>query len=516
MYRLFNARLGRDEGRAGSSARSGIQRHRVLVIVIAAAVGPAVQVAGAGMTAQATTSGTVSAGTVGRVATTTRWGKALEVPGLGSLNVGGEAFVLSLACGSAGNCAAGGMYRDRHGLAQAYLVTQLRGRWGQAREVPGTAQLNTGGSAGIVAVSCPSAGRCTAVGVYADRRLRYWSFVVTERNGTWGKAASIPGLADLNVGGNAEVGGLSCAAAGDCTVVGYYTGRHGFRQVFVASARNGRWGKAAELPGLRALNTGGYVEVGAISCPKPGDCSVAGGYETGSAQIEAFVDDQRGGRWSTAEEVPGTAALNAGGNADVVSVSCAAVGDCSAGGSYVDASEQSQAFVVAAKNGVWGQAFEAPGTAALNTGSFASIDSVSCSAPGDCSAGGSYKDELGDTEALVITQTRGHWGTAAEAAGTAALNSRGIATVNSVSCWSPGQCSAGGTYRGDSGEQAFVMVQSHGTWGKAQQVPGTARLNAGRFAAIYAVSCRPAGWCGAGGVYRDSTHRAQAFVVSRA
>ncbi len=38
--------------------------------------------------------------------------------------------------------------------------------------------------------------------------------------------------------------------------------------------------------------------------------------------------------WGKAEKVPGTAALNQGGDAQVRSVSCAAAGNCSAGGLY--------------------------------------------------------------------------------------------------------------------------------------------------------------------------------------
>jgi hypothetical protein len=39
-----------------------------------------------------------------------------------------------------------------------------------------------------------------------------------------------------------------------------------------------------------------------------------------------------GGTWGTAQEVPGTAALNIGGAAQVNSVSCGSAGNCSAGG----------------------------------------------------------------------------------------------------------------------------------------------------------------------------------------
>jgi hypothetical protein len=52
------------------------------------------------------------------------------------------------------------------------------------------------------------------------------------------------------------------------------------------------------------------------------------------------------GTWGTAIEVPGTAALNAGGAAQINSVSCASASSCTAGGSYADSSRHGQAFVV--------------------------------------------------------------------------------------------------------------------------------------------------------------------------
>jgi hypothetical protein len=52
------------------------------------------------------------------------WRTAIEVPGLGSLNKGGDAQLASVSCGSAGNCAAGGSYKDGSGHLQAFVVSQ--------------------------------------------------------------------------------------------------------------------------------------------------------------------------------------------------------------------------------------------------------------------------------------------------------------------------------------------------------------------------------------------------------
>ena len=78
----------------------------------------------------------------------------------------------------------------------------------------------------------------------------------------------------------------------------------------------------------------------------------------------------------------------------------------------------------------------------------------------------------------------GTWGKAEEVPGTAALNTAGAAAINSVSCASAGNCSAGGGYYGGAtGDQAFVVSEVKGTWGKAEEVPGTAALNTGGAAA---------------------------------
>ena len=61
--------------------------------------------------------------------------------------------------------------------------------------------------------------------------------------------------------------------------------------------------------------------------------------------VQAFVVIQLNGTWHTAIEVPGTAALNRGGDAYLASVSCGAAGNCSTGGFYTDSSGREQAFV---------------------------------------------------------------------------------------------------------------------------------------------------------------------------
>jgi len=391
----------------------------------------------------------------------------------------------------------------------------LMGIWGTAEVVPGTAALNSGGAAAVTAMSCASPGDCSAGGSYRDGLFHIQEFVVGQSNGTWGMAEEVPGTAALNKGGSAQVTSVSCASVGNCSAGGFYLNNSGQAQGFVVSQTSGTWGTAQEVPGTAALNIGGSAQVTSVSCASVGNCGAGGSYRDGSGHIQAFVVGETNGTWGNAKEVPGTAALNKGGAAKVTSVSCASVGNCSAGGDYLDGSGHGQAFAVAETNGTWGNAKEVPGTATLNKGGAAQVTSVSCASVGNCSAGGFYRDAFGNIQAFAVGETNGTWGNAKEVPGTAALNTGGDAAIAAVSCASAGNCGAGGVYTdGSHHRQAFVVSEANGTWDAAQQVPGTAALNTGGNAAIISVSCASAGKCSAGGRYEDGSSHRQAFVVS--
>src|SRR5260221_514798 len=112
------------------------------------------------------------------------------------------------------------------------------------------------------------------------------------------------------------------------------------------------------------------------------------------------------GRWRQGMEVPGLAAVNKGGGAEVISVSCAAPGSCAAVGFYTDGSGHQQGFVVSRSNGRWRQAIEVPGLAALRKGPYARVQSVSCASAGSCSAGGVYPTHGGGPGQAVLVSER--------------------------------------------------------------------------------------------------------------
>jgi hypothetical protein len=480
-----------------------------LVLTLAAASPSSLHDAVAGTHAAAGTRAAASGGI---------WGQAEEVPGTAALNKGGFAQIFSVSCASKGNCSAGGFYEVTSG-GQAFVAGEAKGIWGQAEEVPGIAALNKDGFAEIFSVSCGSKGNCSAGGFYTAASgpfLREQAFVVGEAKGIWGQAEEVPGTATLNKGGDARITSVSCASKGNCSAGGSYLDASG-GQAFVAGEAKGIWGQAQEVPGIAALNNRD-AGITSVSCASAGNCSAGGFYADRSGRRQVFVVGEANGIWGRAEEVPGAAALNKGRFAGISSASCASKGNCSAGGFYEDASGRRQAFVVGEAKGIWGQAQEVPGTAALNKGGRAGISSVSCASTGNCSAGGFYTDRSGPGnhgQAFVVGEAKGIWAQAEEVPGSAALNKGGEAGISSVSCASAGNCSAGGSYLdGSVHGQAFVVGEAKGIWGQAEEVPGTAGLNKGGEAGISSVSCASKGNCSAGGDYGDRSGRTQVFVVN--
>jgi hypothetical protein len=228
--------------------------------------------------------------------------------------------------------------------------------------------------------------------------------VISEARGIWSSAKQIRGVDSPSAAVS-----VSCSAPGDCAaVIDALSGR----ALFVVSQVNGRWGSAQPVPGIAALNVGGDAGFSSVSCTSPGNCSAGGFYALakprrgGIPPAAGFVDSEVNGVWRKAIEVPGVATLNVGKQATITDISCAPRGTCTAGGYYTDGRNRSQAFLVSEANGIWGQAQRVRGIAALGGGASV-IDSMSCPATGGCSASGHYLTISGNRTSVhlfVLTQ----------------------------------------------------------------------------------------------------------------
>jgi hypothetical protein len=394
---------------------------------------------------------------------TVAWHGAIEVPGLGSLNSGNDSVTQSISCSSAGNCSAVGYYSSSATTQQAFGVDESNGVWSNAFEIAGISALDVGGSSELQSISCSSAGNCVAGGWFTNAGIVVNSslgpgaseaFVVNETDGVWTQAEGVSGTLSPGMADPAVITSISCSSPGNCSAGGWYTDSNDFQQAFVVDEIGRVWGSGTEVPGTATLNAGGNAQVNVISCSSPGNCA-AGGFFAPENGTEAFVVDEADGTWGAAEEVAGS--LDQDQDAEIATISCSSASNCVAGGEYGQILDNSpaepspdgqQAFIVSETNGTWNVAEEVPGTAALNKGYMAQITGISCSTNGNCTAGGIY----------YITES---------------------------SLWSA---------------RAFVVTETNGVWANAQGVPGTTK-NIFKESSnwLYAVSCSSAGNCSAGG-----------------
>ena len=114
----------------------------------------------------------------------------------------------------------------------------------------------------------------------------------------------------------------------------------------------------------------------------------------------------------------------------------------------------------AAASGTWGQATPAVfGSGVQSTTPYAWLNAVSCGSVGNCTATGYFGNAAGGYEAFTLTSTAGVWGQATPAVfGSGVQNTTPDATLNSVSCTSAGNCTAAGRFlNAAGGYEAFTM-----------------------------------------------------------
>ncbi|MGH3054560.1 MAG: hypothetical protein ACRDL7_06235, partial [Gaiellaceae bacterium] len=360
----------------------------------------------------------------------------------------------------------------------------------------------------INAVSCASAGNCGAVGTYVDNSGNTEGLLLTETADSWatGVEASLPVTAAAT-NQFVHLNAVSCASAGNCTAVGLYVDNSGNDngQGLLLTETAGTWstGVEAALP-ANATSTGQDVQLPSVSCTSAGNCVTVGGYFVGPGDTHGLILTETAGSWATGVEPALPANSSGAQGANLYSVSCASVGNCTVVGSYNDSSEAGQGLLVTEASGTWATGVEAalPANAGTNPGAY--LDSVSCPSAGDCSAVGGYRDGSNDQEAVLLTETAGSWATGVEAAMPSNAAANPIAVVPSISCGSAGDCAAVGNYRDSSGnEWALLLTETAGTWadGTEAGLPADAAGDPFGSASLVSVSCASTGSCSAVGGY---------------
>ena len=395
------------------------------------------------------------------------------------------------------------------------------GTWAPATELmlPSNAST-TNGSATLFAVSCPSAGDCTAVGSYVDSSGADQAMVATETSGTWAPATELtlpPNAWTVTtpVTQDARLSGVSCPSAGNCTAVGGYRISSGAPLAMVATETSGTWAPATELTlpsNTSAVNN--TATFSGVSCPSAGNCTAVGPYVDSSLADQVMVATETSGTWAPATELTlpsNTSPDNS--SATLSGVSCASAGNCTAVGSYRDTSGYTQALAITQTSGTWAPATELALPSNAVTGQDAFADAVSCWSSGNCAAVGSYIAEPGYAQALALTETSSTWTPATEM--TLTPSATAAPYLDGIFCLSIGNCTAVGNYAADNNTQPIVATETSGAWAQAVGpiLPSNAKSSY-QLASFYGISCPSLGNCAAVGSYLDNSGQSQAMVAT--
>jgi hypothetical protein len=262
-----------------------------------------------------------------------------------------------------------------------------------------------------------------------------------------------------------------------------------------------------------------------VSCASPGNCTAVGEFADLFNSDTAFTMTLTEGVWELARPAVFDEGLqNELTYAGFRSVSCAAPGNCTAVGSFERNSDDgwiNEAFTMTMTDGEWQTAQPAEFEADIQDETpNAGFESVSCASPGNCTAVGYFRNSSGDQEAFTMTLTEGVWETARPAVFEDDIQDETPDTsLKSVSCASPGNCTAVGEFSADGDDtMAFIMTMTDGEWETAQPAVFEDDIqNELAWAWFESVSCASPGNCTAvGGFERniDGPNTTEAFTMT--
>lgn len=340
-----------------------------------------------------------------------RKGVALALP-LGAVGTHQLATPHAISCPDVGYCTVVGTYTTAtvHPTTQGFISSEVHGVWHVASALRLPAGVNADPLVSLSQVSCYSTSGCVAVGSYFDANSVSHDLTVSQVNGHWQTAVSVPLPGNASAFSGAQFNEVDCTSSGSCMVAGTYNTVAGAVQPLVAlSGVSGVAGftRALEVPLPAAAPNPETLLFGfkGISCAAPGDCAFGGQFVDANGHAQGFLDEVTNARVQRAHELllP-TGAVQAGHNGGVVTVDCPAIGTCVAGGAYLSATKQYEAILTTETNNVWtlGTTITLPAKAAT-VGVAGGIYSVQCFSTSSCEVSGSYQSSTSRYDGFALT-----------------------------------------------------------------------------------------------------------------
>jgi len=344
--------------------------------------------------------------------------------------------------------------------------------------------------AAIVAVTCPAAASCVAVGSYTEAGGHLRGLIATFSRGTWTAAlAPLPADTSMSDSGDSSLSDVACHGTRFCVAVGWDTSAAGDPHGLLETMSGGTWTSTqAPLPSKVASTAAASLT--AVACPTTRSCVAVGSYFDPQPSALGLIETLSGGRWSASQPPP--APRNADSVPDVFlqTVTCPAVDACVTIGSYDDSAGNIPGLIETLGHGRW-----------TPTGvPRAAVFAVTCPAAGSCVAVGRTFGKTGRLHGLIETLSRGTW-TARQAPLPEDAAADRSPVLDAVTCPAVGSCVAVGAYTNPRlGHDGLIDVLSGNTWR-----PGRSSLPAGSDPHHDALTCLTAVSCVAVGSYLDTS-----------
>jgi hypothetical protein len=345
------------------------------------------------------------------------WGQATQLTLPKGAATKAKADATDIWCDTSTSCVAVGFYRysaNNGAKNNAFIATMGSGGWSQGKNIPLPKNNTTPTNATLSRISCTSPGNCGAVGTYVDKDADTEIGGYIEENGTWITSHWIVVPPDAPKTGKKNTPyGISCTDVGDCVAVGKYNNAAGVVRPFIFTSTNGTWnnGFSITLPSDAKSQAG---DMNGVSCTSTGNCTAVGNYTDKSGHTQSYSVTETGGTWDThAQEItsiaPGNSASPA--NFHLNGLNCPVAGVCDAVGYYTNNGSPNliSPLSVAYSGAAWqnGSGVQAPGDSNGTTKANTLLKDVACWDQFDCAGVGSYINNGGHRQALVVDTVTG-------------------------------------------------------------------------------------------------------------
>jgi hypothetical protein len=396
----------------------------------------------------------------------------------GSLGSG----LAGVSCPSPGACTAAGSWQPSGTfagvpLAEAWNATRWRIEHAPSRRGAAAADL--------LAVSCPAARACTAVGGTSNR-AGLGVPLAESWNGAHWRSQLIPSPAGATEG--STLFAVSCTSPGACMATGYYNASHDRSASFAESWNGTRWSVLAIPSPARATNS----QLSSVSCTSARACTAIGSFSRGSRLPRMLAERWNGTGWRR-QAVPTPAGRQ---SPQLSGVSCTTARACTAAGFDTNKGGQGQPLAEA-----WNGASWAVQPTPLPAGADGGIlSAVSCTSPATCTATGSLFAVPGAPMSDNWNGTTWRIRSAPNPPGY--TTSTSLVLLAGVSCKSADECIAIGNYTPNNEPETFAEAWNGTRWAlQATAIPPGTIADVLAGVSCAGASCTAVGtWAGLTGI----------------